>query len=203
MIASALHLDRSDIKALKIRDEYSLHRVVYSLFADIRTTEQKQQGASSGILYADKGGNEKHRTILILTNRNPIVPEFGALNSKKISKVFLSHPDYRFEVIINPAQRNNASRKIVPIKGREAIAAWFIKKAPDSWGFQVNSDNLEISNNHVKRFDKQGHMVTQGYATIKGQLRVTDREQFIKSFQQGIGRGRAFGAGLLQIVPIS
>ena len=44
MIASALHLSRSDVKALKITDAYSLHRVVYDLFDDIRTeTEKKSQ----------------------------------------------------------------------------------------------------------------------------------------------------------------
>ncbi len=203
MIASALHLDRRAVKALKIRDEYSLHRVVYSLFEDVRTPEQKQQGMSSGILYADKGGDERHRKILILANRNPIVPEYGELNSKKISDEFLNHQHYRFEIVINPAQRNSASRKIVPIKGREAIGNWFIDKAPKSWGFNVNPTNLIVSNNHVKRFDKQGHQVTQGYATVRGQLEVIEPICFKNSFQQGIGRGRSFGCGLLQIVPLN
>lgn len=202
MIASALHLSRRDIKILKIKDEYALHRVVYSLFEDIRTAEQKQVGVSSGILYADKGGDETHRKILILANRNPIVPEQGELNSKKISDDFLQHDNYRFEIIINPCQRNNATRKIIPIKGREAIAEWFIDKAPKSWGFNVNPQTLEVSNNHVKCFEKKGHQVTQGYASVTGQLEVTDKKRFIESFQKGIGRGRAFGCGLLQVVPL-
>lgn len=202
MIACALHLSRSDVRALKIKDAYSLHRVVYSLFEDIRTSEQKQRGASSGILYADKGGDDKYRKILLLANRNPIVPEYGELNSKKISDHFLEHKEYRFEVVINPCQRNNATRKIVPIKGREAISEWFINKAPESWGFTVNSQNLVVSNNHVKRFDKKGHQVTQGYATVNGQIQITDKDLFINSFQKGIGRGRTFGCGLLQIVPL-
>jgi len=202
MIASALHLDRRDVKILKIKDVYSLHRVIYSLFEDVRTAEQKQQGQSSGILYADKGGDETHRKILILANRNPIVPEQGELNSKKIPDAFLEHSHYRFEVIINPSKRDSASRKIIPIKGREAIGEWFISKAPDSWGFKVNSQTIEVSNNHVKCFDKKGQQVTQGYATVKGQFHVTDKNKFIKSFKQGIGRGKAFGCGLLQIVPL-
>ena len=203
MIASALHLSRSDVKTLKITDVYSLHRVVYSLFEDIRTPEQKQTGTSSGILYVDKGGDAQYRKILILANRNPIVPEHGELNSKNIPDNFLQHEQYRFEVVMNPCQRNNASRKIVPIKGREAIGEWFINKAPKSWGFSVNQKSLVVSNNHVKRFDKKGHQVTQGYATVIGQLQVTDKTQFLKSFQQGIGRGRSFGCGLLQIVPFN
>ncbi len=202
MMASALHLNRKDIKVLKIKDAYSLHRVVYSLFEDVRTSEQKQQGESSGILYADKGGDETYRKILILANRNPIVPEQGELSSKKIPDEFLEHPHYRFEVIINPTQRNSASRKIIPIKGREAISEWFVNKASANWGFAVNSQTIEVSHNHVKCFDKKGQQVTQAYATVKGQLHVIDRKKFIKSFKQGIGRGKAFGCGLLQIVPL-
>jgi CRISPR system Cascade subunit CasE len=203
MIASALHLSRSDVKTLKITDAYSLHRVVYSLFADIRTPEQKQTGASSGILYADKGGDQTHRKILILANRDPLVPEYGELKEpKKIPDSFLEYEQYRFEIVINPCQRNNASRKIIPIKGRTAIADWFLSKAPKSWGFSVDPNNIVVSHNHVKCFTKKGRQVTQGYATVTGQLQVINKTQFIKSFQQGIGRGRAFGCGLLQIVPL-
>jgi CRISPR system Cascade subunit CasE len=32
MIASVLRLSRSDCKALRVTDPYSIHRVVYSLF---------------------------------------------------------------------------------------------------------------------------------------------------------------------------
>lgn len=202
MIASALHLNRSDVNKLKISDVYSLHRVVYSLFEDIRTPEQKLAGASSGILYVDKGGDETHRKILLLANRKPIVPEYGDLKEPKIiPDSFLEHQQYRFEVVINPSQRSSVTRKIIPIKGRAAISEWFMNKAPESWGFEINPSNLVVSNNHVKCFDKKGHQVTQGYATVIGVLHVTDKAQFMKSFKQGIGRGRTFGCGLLQIVP--
>ena len=49
MIASALRLNRADCKALDIKDAYSLHRVVYSLFP-------KPDDQSRDFLYADKGG---------------------------------------------------------------------------------------------------------------------------------------------------
>jgi CRISPR system Cascade subunit CasE len=35
-----------------------------------------------------------------------------------------------------------------------------------------------------------------------GKLSVTDRELFKKGFQQGLGRAKSFGFGLLQIVPL-
>lgn len=203
MIASVLRLTRADIKALHITDVYSLHRVVYGLFEDIRTESEKQTSAPSGILFADKGGDWNSRRILMLSNRTPRQPEHGRVESKPIPETFLQHSHYSFEAIINPTKRDKNTGKTVAIRGRETIKQWFIDKAPRSWGFTVKAESLEIQNIHVKTFTKKEHHVTQGGATIKGKLMVTDRNCFIQSFQQGIGRGRAFGYGLLQIVPLT
>ena len=54
-----------------------------------------------------------------------------------------------------------------------------------------------------KQKQKGGQTVTQGQTNVQGRLEVIDKTKFIQSFQQGIGRGRAFGCGLLQIVPIN
>jgi CRISPR-associated protein Cas6/Cse3/CasE, subtype I-E/ECOLI len=203
MIAGILRLSRADIKALKITDAYSLHRVVYDLFEDVRSEEEKRASKASGILYADKGGDFSHRQILFLANRMPQQPQHGQLGKLiPIPDDFLQHECYRFEVTVNPTKREKASKRLVPIRGREAVAEWFMAKAPDAWGFSVDSSSLQVLTLTVREFDKQGHAVTQGQALLQGVLTVTDRSRFITSFQQGIGRGRAFGCGLLQIVPM-
>ncbi len=212
MIASALHLSRSDVKALKITDAYSLHRVVYDLFDDIRSDEDKQKSIPSGILYADKGGDFNGRKILILSNRQPTIPDHGELLIKKIADSFLDYQQYRFEVVVNPTKRDKLERnetgkkvsgKIIALRKREEIADWFINKAPQ-WGFEVSPEHLEIGTVSVKQFEKkkEGPTITQGQATVQGRLMVIDKTKFVQSFQQGIGRGRAFGCGLLQIVPL-
>lgn len=204
MHASVLRLSRGDVKALKITDAYSLHRVVYDLFDDIRSEQQKQASVTSGILYADKGGDFNNRLILMLTDRPPNpAPAFGEVESKIIGEGFLQHNRYAFEVTVNPGKRDNQSGKIVAVRGREAIAEWFIDRGEKSWGFKVNPNNLQIEKMSVQTFKKDGQTVTHGSATLKGELQVIDREQFSQSFRQGIGRGRAFGFGLLQIVPLS
>ncbi len=210
MIASVLHLKRADVKALKITDAYSLHRIVYDLFDDIRSDQDKQKSVSSGILYADKGGDFYGRKILMLSNRAPNMPEHGELLVKKIAASFLDHSHYRFEVVINPTKREKLQRdglgkkvsgKVIAIRERDQIAQWFIDKAPQ-WGFEASPAHLEVGTITVKRFVKNGQVITQGQASLLGRLTVTDPEKFIRSFQQGIGRGRAFGCGLLQIVPL-
>lgn len=219
MIASMLLLTREDVNNLKIRDAYSLHRIVYDLFTNVHDTANEKR-----VLYADKGGEfrnrESVRKILILSPCAPNTPQHGEITSKPIPENFLQHNNYGFEVIVNPTKRDNKSGKIVAIRGcaataerkkitdREAITQWFIEKAQRSWGFAVNPATLQIQSISVQDFTKKDereheHSVTQGRAVLKGELTVTNREQFIASFEHGIGRGRAFGFGLLQIVPLA
>ena len=202
MIASVLRLGPKDIKTLRITDDYSLHRVVYSLFEDCRSDSEKNASVPSGFLYADKGGDRNCRLILLLSDREPRTPEHGVLESKSVDEKFLTFDRYRFEVVINPTKRDSKSRKIIALRDREKIAQWFIEKAPASWGFIVHASSLQVKTLQAKHFVKQNHSVSHGGAELTGELEVVDRSLFINSFQQGIGRGRAFGFGLLQIAPL-
>jgi len=206
MIASVLHLDRQAVKALRVTDAYSLHRVVYSLYDDIRDPESKQASESSGILYADQGGDYKGRKILMLANRQPMVTvdgQHGLVQSKPIPDNFLEHSHYRFKVIVNPTRRDSASRKLLPVRGREAVAQWFAERAMASWGFSVATEHLQVDKIEIQQFkDKQQRQVTIAQAHVQGLLHITDHAQFKHSFTQGIGRARAYGCGLLQIVPV-
>jgi CRISPR system Cascade subunit CasE len=206
MIASVLHLDRKAVKALRITDPYSLHRVVYSLYEDVRDTGEKAASQRSGILFADQGGDFASRRILLLANRAPadsVEGRYGEVQSRPVAGGFLDHDNYRFKVIVNPTRRDSASRKLLPVKGREAIGEWFAERSQQSWGFRVSSQHLQVDKVEVLNFnDKHKNPVTIAQAHVQGQFSVTDREQFRNSFTQGIGRARTFGCGLLQIVPL-
>ncbi|MEK9150270.1 MAG: type I-E CRISPR-associated protein Cas6/Cse3/CasE [Candidatus Desantisbacteria bacterium] len=199
MFASMLKLTRADCKALNIKDAYSVHKVVYSLFP-------KKDEDTRDFLYADKGGDWNCRQILILSERKPETPRFGEIISKEIPEPFLQWDYYGFEIIVNPTQRNGPSKTTTPIRGRENLRMWFIQKAA-SWGFEVEpEESLQVGSIGVVSFDrnKDDRTVTHTYnsATFIGKIKVTDRQAFVKSFKLGIGRAKGFGFGLLQIVPI-
>lgn len=138
----------------------------------------------------------------MLSNRQPDAPIHGEVSMKKIADNFLDYSQYRFEVVINPTKRQSGGGKLVPLRKREDIANWFFEKSPQ-WGFEISKAHLEVEGISIKCFsDKHGHNITQAQARILGRLTVTDKTQFVQSFQQGIGRGRSFGCGLLQVVPI-
>lgn len=201
--ASVLKLSRADVKTLRIKDAYALHKVVYGLFDDVRSDAEKQASTSSGIVYADKGGDFNTRQILMLSNRRPHqTPQFGEVQSKPIHANFLTYERYAFDITINPTKRDKQTGKVIAIRGRDDIAAWFIARAPQSWGFDVGAEHLQVGQISVQVFEKDGRSITHGSATLTGELVVIDKDRFTQSFMQGIGRGRAFGFGLLQIVPL-
>jgi CRISPR system Cascade subunit CasE len=200
MIASLLKLSRADFKNLQINtspqrdiDPYVFHKIVYSLFPK---TED-----SRDFLFVDKGGNFNERQILILSKRLPEKPDYGTIESKNIPESFLNQNHYGFEIHLNPTKREKNGGKIIPIVGKENLIEWFYSKS-ESWGFVTERESLQIQFTGVQTFDKQNGQVTQNVANFIGKLRVRDRSLFIKSFEQGIGRGKSFGFGLLEIIPL-
>ena len=142
----------------------------------------------------------------MLADRQPaprVEDQYGEVQYKSLPRGFLDHAHYRFKVIVNPTRRDSASRKLMAVRGREAVADWFVERAASSWGFTVYREKLQVDRTEVLQFkDKHQRQVTIGRAHIQGLLRVSDPEQFKTSFTQGIGRARAYGCGLLQIVPV-
>ncbi len=197
ILVSQYLLSLQDCKALRITDTYSLHRVVYSLFPDVR----EGQGGSSGILFADKGAFNGLRRLLIVSDREPRTPEAGKLERRELKPAFLEFPQYRFECVLNPVRKNAQTGRREPVRGREAVAEWFSRKAP-SCGFTLDETALQVADISVDSFEKGGHTVTLSKARITGILTVTDRERFAYSVAHGIGHGKAFGCGLLQIAPL-
>jgi CRISPR system Cascade subunit CasE len=199
MIASVLTLSFFDCKIHRITDPYRIHRTVYSLFP-------KTDEGGRDFLFADKGaGSDEPRSltrrILILSKRPPLQPKYGRIESKEIPGSFLSWDHYGFELRLNPVKREKGGGKLVPIRGRENLLEWLCAKS-ESWGFTTNRERLQIQSSGVQSFGKQNDQVIQNTATFIGTLQVTDRPLFIKSFEEGIGRGKGFGFGLLEITPL-
>jgi CRISPR system Cascade subunit CasE len=200
VIASVLTLTRADCQALKVTDAYSIHRVVYSLFP-------AQEGQTRDFLFADKGGDFHGRKILMLSRRRPVPPPLGQIESKDIAPAFLDHVLYGFEVRLNPTKREKSSGKTIPIRGKEALLTWFCEKAPTNYGFEVLADVqgtslVQVKGIGLQKYEKEGAEVIHSEATFIGKLQVIDRESFRKAFEEGMGRAKGFGFGLLQIVPL-
>ena len=201
MFATLLNLSIQDMARLRIKDAYGIHRLVYDLFDPMPgNAAVGGQAASSGILYADRGLKKGWREILIVSNRSPRQAPYIKRGPEEIPEKLLGFPSYRFEITINPVKRDSASGKLVPLRTREAVGEWFAAKAP-GWGFELAAGHLEVESMNVAQFEKKGQWVTLSQATLTGLLKVRDAPRFAQSFTRGLGRGKAFGCGLLQIAP--
>ena len=194
---SQYQLTISESRELKLYDSYSVHKTVFTLFEDARHGDRKKP---SGILYADKGMREGRRTILILSDRKPKAPLAGSIVVRELPDPYLGYSAYSFEIVINAVKRDSKTGKIIPIKGRQSIADWFLKKS-FSWGFSVPESSFMVAGIEVDQFQKSNCLVTLQKAKVTGLLGVEKHDIFVNSVYNGVGRGKAFGCGLLQIVP--
>lgn len=196
MFATLWKIGIKDCKTLRIEDTYSIHRIVYSLFP-------KLPGENRDFLFADKGFEKGVRKILILSKRMPEKNKFGHMETKEIPESFLESEYYGFEITLNPVKRNGRTETTTPIKGEENLLKWFIEKSP-SWGFETDQNSLCVEKVFVKEFRKgfSEEKYTLSSATFKGKLKVINKGLFKKSFKEGIGKAKAFGFGLLQIIPL-
>ena len=203
LFVSKLTLGYKDLQINRISDEYGIHRVIYSLFEDLRNSEEKGTSLQSGFLYAEQKRKDWGRQFLILSDRKPLECSLidGSIITKTVHENFLNFKHYRFQVLINPTIRDNTSGKLRPILGKSHIEQWFVEKSTQSWGFSAS--NVIVNSVDVLKFKgKKGNMLTIARADISGTLTVNNFELFKKAFSKGIGRAHAFGCGLLQITPI-
>lgn len=211
MFLTRLILTPQNFYDFRITDDYSLHRVVYSLF---RKEDQVR------ILYADKGVKKGFRTVFILSAVEPVAPENSQIHmeSKTFSESFLTHQRYVFEILLNPVRRSGEARmhgekevkNLVPVGdknpeiARKLLLEWFLEKGAAN-GFQPDEENLMIRICNSQTFTQKNladKTVTHHKVLFSGTLTVTEPELFRTAFENGIGRAKAFGFGLLQIQPI-
>ncbi|MGD0280960.1 MAG: type I-E CRISPR-associated protein Cas6/Cse3/CasE [Dissulfurispiraceae bacterium] len=150
---------------------------------------------------------------------------------KEIAASFLIHRYYVFDLRANPVKAavqkdskgepmlqpngNRKRGKRVPLVKPDELRAWLVRKGEvrcrdkDTGkdvpgGFRIVEERpLEISPMVESHFRKKGQSGYHGGVQFRGTLEVTDREQFIETYQAGIGSAKGFGFGLLLLAPIN
>ncbi len=190
-------LEPEALRQYAVRDAYSVHRLVYSWFP-LGTDEVK---SDPRFLYADLGPTRGGRAILILSAQEPVLPETLPSATTVLGENFFSFEDFRFQVELNPVKRDRVDGKRHPVVGQLNLLMWFISHA-QQWGFQVDKASLEARTCPIKTFCKGTTKYTFHHVRFQGHLRVVDQALFQKTVFEGIGHGKAFGFGLLQLVPL-
>lgn len=193
MFLTRIRLDVSICRREKLSDPYALHRMIYSFFP-----KEKNPGR---FLYADQGPVTGGRSVLILSAVLPELPDMVSSTSTELSDRFFNFVDFQFKTRINPVRRDSGSGKRVPVTGQLPLLQWFAAHAA-RWGFEADLNSLAVRTLPSISFPKNGSECRLHCVEFRGNLKVTDPALFRHNVENGIGHGKAFGFGLLQLVPV-
>ena len=114
---------------------------------------------------------------------------------------------WRFRLTANPT-KSVPNPKDPTKRGRvyahittEFQEKWLMERA-EKHGFRLNLDSFTVVQSKWARFQKEhkGQPISLLSVTYEGVLEVTDAEKFQQVLIEGIGRGKAYGLGLMTVI---
>ncbi|MCL2865059.1 MAG: type I-E CRISPR-associated protein Cas6/Cse3/CasE [Lachnospiraceae bacterium] len=116
-------------------------------------------------------------------------------NGQKLRFRFRGNPVYN--VVQNKGERG----KVKPHMSEKHKRAWFLKISEKN-GFVLEENSFIMVDTGQQRFYKQvkHNRVELSHATFEGILTVTDSEKFVTAMIHGIGRGKAYGCGMMTVI---
>lgn len=111
---------------------------------------------------------------------------------------------WRFRLCANPV-------KWLPSDGRGQVAAHVSPKWQMSWlkeqaakrGFAIDESATQVTGSRWVSFRKKdGQHISLKQVSFEGILTVEDSENFCNALRAGVGRGKAYGMGMLTIAPL-
>lgn len=114
---------------------------------------------------------------------------------------------WRFRLTANPTksvsdQKNEKRGKVLAHITADFQKNWLVERAEKN-GFFVTDDSFDIVQSKWIRFYKKGSKaISLISVTYEGILEVTEADLFKNALTNGIGRGKAYGMGLLTVMKV-
>lgn len=113
---------------------------------------------------------------------------------------------WRFRLTANPVHSVNVGEKrgkVMPHVTVPQQKKWLLDRA-SSCGFKVvdtpqGEPAFDVTERHIRRFERNSATVTVSMVTFEGALTVTDADLLRKAMISGIGRAKAYGCGLMTL----
>ena len=113
---------------------------------------------------------------------------------------------WQFRLTANPTRSCPGSGARGAVRAHTTVAhqeQWLLDRAARH-GFALTPESFAVTGSRWLQFHKGGdrrHVVTLLSVTYEGVLEVTDAETFRQTLTQGLGRGKAYGLGLMTVLP--
>ncbi|MBR3242128.1 MAG: type I-E CRISPR-associated protein Cas6/Cse3/CasE [Parasporobacterium sp.] len=210
-----MYLSRVEIDSQNRRKISDLtHLGAYHNWVESSFPAQFKEGTRSRKLWRiDTLQGKKY--LLLMSKEKPdldILEKYGVAGSAETKSYdrFLESIEegriYKFRVTLNPVKslsRGEGKRgRVVPeITAKQQIQ--YLEERANKHGFELIPDELQIVERGWEPFGKQGQkMIRLSKATFEGALKVTDKTVFYRTLTEGIGKKKAYGFGLLTVIPV-
>ncbi|MDA0268676.1 MAG: type I-E CRISPR-associated protein Cas6/Cse3/CasE [Cyanobacteria bacterium] len=110
----------------------------------------------------------------------------------------LANQVFEFRLRANPSKRDRITRKLMGLSDEADQLTW-LRRQGDRGGFAVQTATVKSSPPIVGRKGEGGTPIRITPVLYDGMLTVTDGERFLTKLQEGVGRGKSYGCGLLSI----
>jgi CRISPR system Cascade subunit CasE len=207
-----------------VSDLYAQHRFVMTAFPDGKGTEDKSKGTQSnqGVLYRLETLSQSDVFFFLVqsltapdwTKTETLHPNMVCrAESKEDRRTYSEGGRYRFRLRASPtickvnrdAEGVRQKPQRTGLFAEEEQRAWLVRTG-ERCGFRIVPEAVLITPRGKREGQKppgmderQGHTITCFTVDYDGILIVTDTERFLASLREGVGRGKAWGCGLLSL----
>ncbi|MFA5601341.1 MAG: type I-E CRISPR-associated protein Cas6/Cse3/CasE [Phenylobacterium sp.] len=103
----------------------------------------------------------------------------------------------RFSIVCDVSRKSSGTRyKRLFLSEDDDIVSWFEEKSVNN-GFKI--EHIELLDRSVESFRHKNNMPRFNGVEIVGVLKIVDLEKFYNVLNNGIGKGKAFGFGMLRV----
>lgn len=212
MYVTQIVLDKAIAAQQRLYGLYEWHQEVWKMFPG-RPRDNRD-------FLTRLDSEERAFRFTVLSAVKPQKPDWCAQDwwrEKEIPQTFFEQKRYLFKVMANPtrtlSRRDPAGNKKkhgshYAITKPDELKVWILNKSKQYGFFILDNPRLEISPPVFHRLYKEDKKLQKEYegeivgVEFKGGLEVNDRESFMRTLRNGIGRARGFGFGMLVIKPI-
>lgn len=155
------------------------------------------------------------RYLLIVSETEPNLERlehYGVKNSAetKSYEPFLSSikggMKFSFRVTLNPVKSvsdENCEKRgrVYPILNEKELVDFLLKRSEKN-GFHLNENEFTVVNQGFEVLKKAKETTKLRKSVYEGVLTVSDKERFIETLTKGFGKKKAYGFGMMTVIPI-
>lgn len=157
-----------------------------------------------------------HNYLLIVSENPPTkdrLEKYGVLGTAEVKSYdnFIENIEegksYAFRIVLNPvvSKMEDPDRKrgrVKPVPNDQQIQ--FLYDRSEKNGFTLNQEEFSVINRSEVIFNKSSQKsIRLSKATYEGRLTVINKGQFVETLTKGIGKKKAYGCGMMTVIPES